>query len=245
MGLLAGAKEKGKEGLERVEFVVRTQVPIPSELKQEAFKLKWELHIVGDDFQSAMGTCQLFNRLYPDSPFVDEALMGIASIRMENKEYHEAIQVFQQVLALPRSERKAEAQFRIAEATEVNTKSGSEAAVQQYKQCAERYPESPFAGASLAKLVDYHIEQKDYNQANTILEQVFQDYPDASFLDSMLLKWVLVAYRSGDYERAYEKCSQLLFEYPESPYAEKARQIMPKIEPKLKKGKEAATGVQS
>ena len=70
---------------------------------------------------------------------------------------------------------------------------------------------------------------------------MFQDYPDASFLDSMLLKWVLVAYRSGDYTKAAEKCSQLLFEYPESPYAEKAKQIVPKIEAKQKKGKEKTT----
>ena len=76
-----------------------------------------------------------------------------------------------------------------------------EAAIQQYKVCAERYPESEFAGASLAKLVDYHVETKDYTQASDLLEQVFQDYPDAPFLDSMLLKWVLVAYRMGDFEK--------------------------------------------
>ena len=51
----------------------------------------------------------------------------------------------------------------------------------------------------------------------------------------MLLKWVLVAYRSGDVAKAYEKCSKLLLEYPESSYAEKAKQIMPQIEARLKK----------
>jgi outer membrane protein assembly factor BamD (BamD/ComL family) len=238
MGLTKGAKEKAKEGLDRADFIIRTRTPIPSTLKQDAFKLKWELHIVADDLPSAIATCNLFNQLYPDSPFVDQALMGIGAIRMENKQYTEASSVFQQVLRLPKSEAKAEAQFRIAEITELTTKPGSEQAVQQYKACAERYPESEFAGASLAKLVDYHVDTKDFTQANALLEQIFQDYPDAKFLDGMLLKWVLVAYRSGDYQKASDKCSQLVFEYPESPYAEKAKQIMPKIEGQLKKGSE-------
>jgi TolA-binding protein len=221
--------------LERADFIIRTRAPIPTDLRQEAFKLKWELHLVADDYASAMATCNLFNRLYPDSPFADQALMGIAKVRLENKEYGEAIKVFQQILALPKSTAKAEAQFRIAEAIE-QMSPRRDAAIPAYKACAERFPDSPFAGAALAKLVDYHVETKDYAQANDLLEQIFQDYPDATFLDAMLLKWVLVAYRSGDVPKAYEKCSKLLFEYPESSFAEKAKQIMPQIEARLKKG---------
>ena len=235
MGLLKGAKEKAGEGLERADAILRTRTPIPSSLKQDAFKLKWELHIAADDLASAIATCNLFNRMYPDSPFVDQALMGIGKIRMENKEYSAAQSVFQKVLALEKSDAKAEAQFHIAEITEWTSRSGSDAAIQQYKLCAEHYPQSEFAGASLAKLVDYQLETKDFVQANTLLEQIFQDYPDAKFLDSMLLKWVLVAYRSGDYQKASDKCAQLIFEYPESAYAEKAKQILPKIEAQLKR----------
>jgi len=235
MGLIKGAKEKTIEGLERVDFIIRSRAPIPTDLRQAAFKLKWELHLVADDYGSAMATCNLFNRLYPDSPFADQALMGIAMVRMENKEYTEAITVFNQILALPKSTVKAEAQFRIAEAVE-RSNSRRDAAIPYYKQVAERFPNSSFAGAALAKLVDYHVETKDYAQANDLLEQIFQDYPDATFLDAMLLKWVLVAYRSGDLPKAHDKCAKLLFEYPESSFAEKAKQIMPQIEARLKKG---------
>ena len=236
MGLMKGAKEKSNEGLNRVEFVIRAAKAVPAALQQDAFKLKWELHLAADDFGSAMATCSTFNKLFPDSPFADQALMGIGKIRMDNKQYKDAITVFHQVLSLPKSQAKAEAQFRIAVATEaLATPDHKEGAVQQYKLCAEHYPDSEFAGAALAKLVDYHVETKDYSQANSLLEQIFQDHPDASFLDAMLLKWVLVAYRSGDVAKAYEKCSKLLLEYPESSYAEKAKQIMPQIEARLKK----------
>ena len=247
MGLMDGAREKVKEGLDRVDSVVRMTLPIPADVRQEAFRLKWDLHLVVDDFPSAMAACRLFNSLYPDSPFVDQALMGIARIRMENKEYDEAIGVFHQVLALQQSMAKAEAQFHVAECIEakamqrisqypnVNRLSAIEPAIQAYKQCAERYPDSEFAGKSLEKVVDYHIDMKDYGQAGELLQQIFQDYPDASFLDSMLLKWVLVAFRAGDFQKAYDKASQLIFEYPDSPYAEKGKEVLPRIEGRLKK----------
>ena len=236
MGLMKGAKEKSGEGLDRIDFVIRSRQYVPVALQQDAFKLKWELHLAADDFASAMATCSAFNRFFPDSPFADQALMGIGKIRMDSKQYSDAMVVFRQVLALPKSLAKAEAAFRIAQATEFQAgPEHKEPAIQQYKACAERYPESEYAGAALAKLVDYYVETKDFSQANSLLEQVFQDHPDASFLDAMLLKWVLVAYRSGDVAKAYEKCSKLLLEYPESSFAEKAKQIMPQIEARLKK----------
>jgi TolA-binding protein len=242
MGLTKGAREKAKEGIDRTESVIRTREPIPASLKQEAFKTKWELHLESDDLAGALATCNLFGRLYPNSPIVDQALMGIGNVRMANKDYSQAIGVYRQVLALRTSESKGEAQFRIAQAIEKMAQSRRMGtgipveAIQEYKLCAERYPESPFAGDALARLVDYHVEQNDLGQAASLLEQTFEDYPDAPFLDSMLLKWVLVAYRQGDYAKARDKCAQLIFGYPDSPHAAKAKQILPKIEAQLKQG---------
>jgi TolA-binding protein len=242
MGLMKGAKTKSAEGIERVESVILTTSPIPSELKEQAFKAKWELHLAADDFSGAMAACTLFNKLFPDSPLVDEALMSITAIHMDNKDYDQAMAVLRQVLALPKSQAKAAAQFRIAEATEAIPALGPERAIQEYKLCAERYPDSEFAGPSLAKLIDYHIQHRDFDQAGELLSQIFQDHPDASFLDAMLLKWVLVAYQSGDYAKARDKCAQLLSEYPTSAYVSKAKDILPKIEAKLKDAQAPANG---
>lgn len=238
MGLTKGAKEKAVEGLDRVDSIIRARTPIPPSLTEQAFKTKWELQLVMDDFTGAIATCELFNRLYPESPFVDQALMGIGTVKMADRQYVDAMNIFRRVLGLPHSQAKAEAQFRIAEATELSSNKnngGAESAIAQYKLCAERYPDSEFAGPSLAKLTDYYIEAKDYAQANDLLGQIFQDHPDEAFLDGMLLKWVIVAYRMGDYQKAHDKCTQLLFEYPDSAFAEKAKAILPRIEDKLKK----------
>ena len=235
MGLMKGAREKVEEGLGRVEPIIQRSGDIPRSLTEEAFRTTWDLHIVADDFDAAIRTCEIFNRLYPESPFVDVALLQIGRIKEEKRLPLDAIAVYRRVLTLPVSQVKAEAQYRIAQATEkLESANAAEQAIMEYKTCAERYPDSPFAGEALGKLVDYHFEKKDNAAANDLLEQVFRDYPDAQFLDAMLLKWVLVAYRGADYQKAYDKCTQLLFEYPESPYAERARAILPKIEQKVK-----------
>jgi TolA-binding protein len=241
MGLAKGAKEKVAEGLTRVEPIIRQSGAIPAALTEQAFRTKWDLHITAGDYEAAVKTCELFNRLYPESPFVDQALLQIGRIKEEQKDVTGAIAIYKRILGLKTSQIKAEAQYRIAQAIESEQTSrggpvpgAAERAIVEYKTCAERYPDSPFAGESLGKLVDYHIEKKDNAAASELLEQVFQDYPDAQFLDAMLLKWVMVAYRMGDVQKARDKCSQLLFEYPASPYAERGRAIMPKIEAKLK-----------
>jgi TolA-binding protein len=173
---------------------------------------------------------------------VDQALLGIAQVKLEKELHVEAIAIYKQILGLPHSQVKAQAQYRIAEAMEASAKktgrksaSGfNDEAIAQYKVVAERYPDSEFAGPALGKLVDYYIETKDYARADDLLEQVFTDHPDAPFLDSMLLKWVLVAFRMGDFRKAHEKCTQLIFEYPTSDFAEKAKKILPQIEAKIK-----------
>ncbi len=242
MGLMDGAGQKAREGLDRVDPVIAIEGPIPSSLKEQAFRLKWELHLVQGDYAGAMATCQVFNRLYPDSPLVDQALLGIGQARFEREDWDQARGVFQQVLRLERSLAKAEAQFMIARCLEEKAYESAaargiaraqapipEAAIVQFKTCADRYPDSPFAGRSLAKLVRYYIDTRDYAQASDLLERVFEEYPDAEFLDEMLLQWVLVAYNMDDLDKAFEKCSQLVTEYPNSEHAPRARELLDSI----------------
>lgn len=235
MGLKKGAAEKSDQGLDKVKFAIQTRTAIPTALREKAFSIKWNLYLAQDDFARAMGTCRAFSRLYPESSLVDNALMGIGKIFLKKKEYEDAIQVLRQIVGMPNAHSRAEAQFLIAETTETlnEDKKGLEAAIGAYKQCATRFPDSEFAGPSLAKIVDYHIQTGDYAEAEDLLSQIFLDYQDEDFLDRMLLKWVLVAFDRGDFKKAREKCRQLMFEYPGTVYAGKAQEQLPKIEAKL------------
>jgi outer membrane protein assembly factor BamD (BamD/ComL family) len=253
LGLIKNAAAKADEGLRRVEPIIRTSGKLPPALVEQAFKTKWELQLVKDDLGAAISTCEMFNRLFPESPFVDQALMGIAEVRLKDKKYPEAIAVFQRVLNLPHSLSKAEAAFKIAQAGEEEVKSKAKAGVplnaqrsasggnpmdkviSQYKMVADRYRDSEYAGPALAKMVDYYYDVGDYNQATDLLSQIFQDYPDGSFLDQMLLKWAMVAFKQGDYKKAAEKCQQVIFDYPDSPQAKRAKEVLPKIEALMSK----------
>jgi TolA-binding protein len=240
MGLSKGAAERCDQGLTHADNIIKSGESVPATLMEDAFRLKWELQMVKEDFDGAIATCQLFHKLFPKSPIVDQALLGIGKVHLERKDFAKALQVFNQIIALPSSLAKAEAEFRIAETIEaqnqpnVNPAGNPANAIPAYKLCAERYPDSQFAGAALGKLIDYYVETKDYTQADDLLSQIFQDHPDAPFLDGMLLKWVIVSYRTGNFQRAHEKCTQLLFDYPESRFAAKAKELLPRIEERVK-----------
>jgi TolA-binding protein len=245
MGLTKGAIERADLGLAQVDRIIRTTNEIPQALTEEAFRMKWELEIMKEDFNAAIATCRLFSRMFPESPVVDQALLGIGKIHLERHQYAEARRVFDEILRLPQSLAKAEAQFRIAQTVESEAQlaaaankgaANPSAAIPHYKLCAERYPDSEFAGESLGKMIDYYVDSKDYAQADDLLTQVFQDHPDARFLDAMLLKWVVVTFRMGNFSKALEKCNQLMFEYPESAYAEKAKALLPRIQEKVASG---------
>lgn len=244
VGLVKKAHEKAAEGLDRVDDVIRMSMKasLDRSLVEEAFSVKWDLLLVQDRLGEAIAVCRTLTRLFPDSTLVDQALLKIGLARMEGERPYDAIGIFNAVIHLPKSELKAEAQFRIGE---VQEKVAVEQAKQRdrdpelsramltYKKCAETYPDSPFAGDSLEKIANYYILTKDYKRAIELMERVFQDYPDASFLDRMLLKWVIAAYRVGNFAMAKQKVDQLLAEYPNSTLAPKARKFQEIIARKL------------
>jgi TolA-binding protein len=214
MGLTRGARSKATEGLTRTEDVIRTRADLPRALKEDAFRLKWELHLAENDFGKAMSTCNAFNRLFPESPLVDRALMGIADALVAKGDSKGAINVWRQVTRLPNSHAKAEAQFKIAETLDMGD--DRTAAIREYMACAQRYPDSAYAGKALGEVIVYHTRSGAYDAANDLLEQIFVDYQDEDFLDEMLYRWIIVAFESGDYSKALSKYKQLISEYPGS-----------------------------
>ncbi len=244
VGLTAKASEKANEGLDRVEEVIATSLKasLDRSLVEDAFSVKWDLLLVEDKLNDAIQVCRELTELFPDSSLVDKALLKIGQARTEGDNPGDAIPIFNAVIALPKSQLKAEAQYQIGSVMETLANAVAErdgkppvltGAMQAYKVCADQYPNSPFAGDALDKITNYYITAKDYPRAIELMEQVTQDYPDASFLDRMLLKWVIASYRMGNYPMAKQKVEQLLSEYPNSKSAEKARSFLEIIEKKM------------
>ena len=243
VGLAKNATAKAAEGLDRVNEVIRMSLKasLDRSLVEEAFSVKWDLLLVQDKLNEAIGVCRTLTQLFPDSTLVDRALLKIGLARMESENPGEAISILSAVTHLPKSDLKAEAQYSIGKVYEKMAQdhakqTGRDPELSQamlaYKQCAETYPDSPFAGDALEEIANYYILTKDYKRAVELMERVFQDYPDASFLDRMLLKWVIASYRLGNLAAARQKAEQLLAEFPNSPLAPKAKKFQEIIDKK-------------
>ena len=243
VGLEQTARAKAEEGLDRIAELMElaNRFSLDRGVIEEAYACKWDLYLVEGDLGAAIGTCRTLVSKYPDTVLADRAFLQIGLARREEKTrdgYAAACTVFQSILSLPKSPLKAEAAYRIAETLEEQTRLLTEesrkpdfsAAMLAYKNCAETYPSSSFAGEALKKMIDFCIATKNYGRAQEILERVFEDYPDAPWLDEMLLKWGVVCHRMGNKDLAIEKFHRILEEYPGGASARQAQNFLKKLD---------------
>jgi TolA-binding protein len=238
VGLVGRSKEKADTGLEKVDDVIRrsSRTAMAHDLVEEAYRIKWELQIAKDDLNGAIATCRQLMTLFPSSQLTDVAMMQIARANLDAGRVKDATSILHGILSLKVGpEMKAEAQYLIATTLEkgIDSKLGKEErlkamgqAIGAYKACAEQYPDSPFAGEALGKVIDFHLEARDYPRCLEMIQTVVQDYPDAPFLDEMLLKWGVVLVRVGRQDEAREKLSQVTRDYPNSAAAAKATKVL-------------------
>lgn len=251
MGLDQRATLRAKEALGKVDPIIINRKKLPSDIVENAFRLKWESELIKDDFAAATATCLAFNRLYPESVLADQALMTLGRSLVDRGDFEQAVSVYGRVLQLENPISGAEAQFRIGEALQRqaeekiesedahNSKWGKAglskatalqnamgAAIAAYRKTYQNYPESSFAADALGRVVRHYVDTEAFAQAADLLESVFNEYPDAAFLDEMLMLWAKVAYRMGDNAMAQTKLRQLIFDYPTSKQAGEARKML-------------------
>jgi outer membrane protein assembly factor BamD (BamD/ComL family) len=227
MGLKDGANGQVAEGMERCAQIIR-QDSLPADIVQQAFVLRWEMQILTDDLEGAIATCNAFNSRFPDSRYADQALLRIGQALIGVGEYEQARAVLAQIVSIEDQEAIAEAQFLIAKAIEAEAGS-LEPAIPTYESIATRFPQTTFAGEALGRLIQYHIDERDYVTAADMLRAVFEQHPDKDWLDAMLVRWAVMAYRQGDMKTSLEKAQRLLLEYPDSPQVGLMTQLVSRI----------------
>lgn len=255
MGLDQRAAQRAVEALQKVDPIILDRGKLPSELVENAFRLKWESELLKDDFDAATATCLAFNRLYPESILADQALMTLGRSLADKRNYKQAVATYNRVLDLKNPISAAEAQYRIGEVMMMAAEEASEAAdehnskwgatglgdtsarlqrmsgaIAAYRKCYENYPESSYAADALSKVVRYYVETNNNPMAADLLESVFADYPDAAFLDEMLMIWSEVAFKMNDMDMAKTKLRQLIFDYPSSKHVSDARNKLAALE---------------
>lgn len=243
VGLAKQAAEKSEEGLARVDTILAdyARLAFERELVEGAFKTKWELLLLQDKIMEAIDVCQQLVKVFPDTVFAGQAFLQIGKINMEAEKYQDAIAIFNRVTMVSDPDIKAEAQYHIGLAMEAEALSRAKAsgrpadlagAMTAYRKCADGYPDSPFAGLALRKVVSYYEQSKDYARAISTVQLILQDYPDAGWLDEVLLVGGVAAYRAGNLQLAREWFAKIVEEYSQGKAAAKASKFLAAVEQK-------------
>lgn len=232
-GLKEKAEEKYTQALSVCEDVAEDARKLGGNLLELTYVQLWNIYFAMDKLDLAAAMCQRLQLEFPESGFVDDALLQLGDVSRKQGDLQRAIGIYSRLVAMQTSQLRGEAQYGIAECYEqMAGKSEGPAAAQlqdrsfqEYKKVYDEFPDSGRVGEAVAKMANYYYIQKDYARAIDTFETVLNNQPDAKFLDVILFNYGRCLYRmdrKGDAKRRFD---QLISEFPESPLAADAKKI--------------------
>jgi tetratricopeptide (TPR) repeat protein len=254
LGLTEQAFAYYREGIAECEALAARAQLIGGEVLEQMYVRLWKLYIELDELDHAAAMCLALQRDFPNSQFVDEALLGLGETAMKKADYAKAIGIYRRVLELPTSSRKADALFQIglcqetmakpAEADAKPNQQQMEQAFTSFQAVWEKYPQSGVAGDAIGKMADFYMLNKDYDRAIAMFQRALDEGTDLQYIDRVLYDYGRCLYRMWDADKSrrqfldesISKFRQLLSDYPQSKFAPKAKQILPQLEKKRTEG---------
>ncbi|MFO0802477.1 MAG: tetratricopeptide repeat protein [Gemmataceae bacterium] len=232
-GLKQHADAKYQQAMTMCEEISTEAAKLGGRTLEETYVQLWKIYFAMDKLDLAAAMSQRLQREFPNSEFVDEALLNLADVARTKKELQRAIGIYTSVLRLEKSPRRGEAQFGIAQCYEemASAAEGAGAAqlfdqsFQEYKKVFDQFPDSGRVGEAVAKMANYYYVQKDYARAIDVFETVLRTHPDAKFLDVILFNYGRCLYRLDKKAEARKQFDQMIADFPESPLAPDAKKI--------------------
>lgn len=232
-GLKEQATAKYEQALTVCEEVAEDSRKLGGSLLESLYVQYWNIYFAMDRLELAAAMCQRLQNEFPNSGFVDDALLQLAEVARKQGDLQRAIGIFTRLVAMPTSQLRGEAQFGVAECYEAlaGLQEGPAAAqlqdraFQEFKRVYDEFPESGRVGEAVAKMANYYYLQKDYARAVDTFETVLSNHPDARFLDVILFNYGRCLYRMDRRAEARQRFDQLISEFPESPLAADAKKI--------------------
>ena len=232
-GLKAKARDKYDSALAVCEEIMLDARRLGGRLLEETYVQFWHIYFEMDRLELAATMCQRLQREFPNSAFVDDALLQLGEVAKQQKDYRRAIGIYTRLVNMEDSLLRGEAQYGIAEAYERMADAAKESgrtalmerAFQEYKKVFDHFPDSGRVGESVAKMAEHYYEREDYQRALDTFENVLDDHPDAKFLDVILFNYGRCLYRMNRKKEARTRFDQLIGDFPESPLASDAKQI--------------------
>jgi len=232
-GLKSNANDKYMQALAVCEKVARSASKLGGRLLEETYVQLWQIYFEMDRLELAAAMAQRLQREFPNSGFVDDALLQLADVARKRGNLQRAIGIYSRLVSMKTSQLRGEAQFGIAQCYEQmatgSTGTGSaqlrDRAFQEYKKVFDQFPDSGRVGEAVSRMANYYYQQRDFARAIDTFETVLSDYPDAKFLDVILFNYGRCLYRMNRRPEAGRRFDQLIQEFPESPLATDAKKI--------------------
>lgn len=232
-GLQEKAQLKYGEALDVCETIAEDARKVGGPLLEETYVQLWRIYFAMDRLNLAEAMSQRLQRDFPESTFIDEAILQQAKIAREREEFGRAIKLFGLVVRLEKSLLRGEAQFGIADCYEQLALAAPleqseplfERSFTEYQKVYEQFPDSGRIGDAVAKMANFFYQKKDYSRAIDVFDSVLTEHPDASFLDVILFNYGRCLYRLDRKKEALQQFDQLITDFPESSLASEAKRI--------------------
>ena len=232
-GLKEKAEDKYTQALSVCEDVAEDARKLGGNLLEQTYVQLWNIYFAMDKLDLAAAMCQRLQSEFPESGFVDDALLQLGDVARKQGDLQRAIGIYSRLVAMQTSQLRGEAQYGIAECYEqmAGKSEGAAAAqlqdrsFQEFKKVYDEFPDSGRVGEAVAKMANYYYIQKDYARAVDTFETVLNNQPDAKFLDVILFNYGRCLYRMDRKVDAKRRFDQLISEFPESPLAADAKKI--------------------
>lgn len=232
-GLYLKAQDKYTQALTTCEEVADDARKLRGASLEQLYVQLWNIYFAMDKLDLAAAMCERLQQEFPNSGFVDDALLQLADVARKQGNLERAIGIFTRLVSMQTSQLRGEAQFGVAECYEAMAgKAQGDAAAQlrdrafqEFKRVYDQFPDSGRVGEAVAKMANYYYIQKDYARAVDTFETVLNNQPDAKFLDVILFNYGRCLFRMDRRGEAKQRFEQLLSEFPESPLAADAKKI--------------------
>ena len=231
-GLDAKAKLKYEEALGVGEEIADEARKIGGSLLEETYVQLWRIYFAMDRLNLAAAMSLRLQREFPESIYLDEAILQQARVAQKSGDYARAVALYNNLTRLTKSQLRGEGQYGIGECYEEMAKAAGgnngqmyERAFQAYKAVFDQFPESGRVGDAVAKMASFYYQRKDYARAVDVFEKVLSDYPDGNFLDVILFNYGRCLYRMERKGEARKRFDQLIDEFPQSQLAPEAKRI--------------------
>jgi TolA-binding protein len=229
LGLTKQSGDKYRQALAETEQVARNYGALNQRLLEQTYVQMWKIYYAMGDLARAAQMCLELQRRFPESPFVDDALMLMGQVSQKQNKFQEAIGVYRRLSALKNSPLAPAAQYAIGECFEelgntAKNKAHYDEAFLAFKACFEKFPTSNQAGDALSKMAEY------YHRAMDIYEEALQQYQDSKFIDVVLYNYGRCLVKMKRLDAAVERFNQLITTYPNSKMVANAQKLVDAIQ---------------